>query len=662
MKLHAFVAMPFGTKPDTYGNPAHFDAIYAQLIKPAIEHAGLDVIRADEEKAGGDILEDMFQELLIADLVLVDLTADNPNVWYELGVRHALRRSGVVLVNAPRANKPFDNYTSRKYTYTLKDGAPDPATLDADIRAIAEMIRATLDSGLEKPISPVYSMLPNLAEPDWKTLRIGSVKAFWTRYEAWAALIERARRAERPEDILVLADEAPVVALRVEARLKAGKALLAGQHYHFALEQFDAALAADPANLEAARQRGLCLQRLGRLDDARGAYEQILAEHPKDVETWSLLGRLDKDAWVAAWNRPGATPRQMREDAAWNDALLLKAIDSYATAFAANPAHYYSGINAVTLLRLYADLVGRPTAYDTQFDCMAGGTGWAARCVKDDPRDGYWARATLGDLRVLLGKPDEVGEAYRFAIALADNNWFNLDSTLGQLRLLAAIGHAADNVAAGIATFERVLSRLRPPEKHWQPDKVFLFSGHMVDAPDRKSPRFPADKEPIAAAAIGATLDEQGAGGNDLALTQGASGGDLLFAEAAIARGMRVQLLLPLPEPQFITESILPASNGEAWRKRYYQLRGNPLCLPPRVMPDCLGPLPKDGHGKETSPFERCNQWLLNSALALGISRTRFICLWNGSGGDGPGGTAHMMDEVQQRTGQVTWLDTRKLW
>ncbi|HQE40361.1 MAG TPA: tetratricopeptide repeat protein, partial [Zoogloea sp.] len=164
------------------------------------------------------------------------------------------------------------------------------------------------------------------------------------------------------------------------------------------------------------------------------------------------------------------------------------------------------------------------------------------------------------------------------------------------------------------------------------------------------------------AAAITQALADLGASDKDLALTQGASGGDLLFAEAAVARGMKVQLLLPLPEPDFIAQSILPATGGDGWRKRYYQLRNNPLCLPPRVMPDELGPLPQDSRGKETNPFERCNQWLLNSALALGIKRTRCLCLWNGSGGDGPGGTEHMMKEVKKRTGQVTWLDTRTMW
>lgn len=98
MKPHAFVAMPFGAKKDSQGVEIDFNRVYAELIKPALEAVGLDVFRADEEERAGDIRTDMFQELLIADLVVADLTLDNPNVWYELGVRHALRARGVVLI------------------------------------------------------------------------------------------------------------------------------------------------------------------------------------------------------------------------------------------------------------------------------------------------------------------------------------------------------------------------------------------------------------------------------------------------------------------------------------------------------------------------------------------------------------------------------------
>ena len=71
------------------------------------------------------------------------------------------------------------------------------------------------------------------------------------------------------------------------------------------------------------------------------------------------------------------------------------------------------------------------------------------------------------------------------------------------------------------------------------PRQTILFTGHMVDAPDRAVPRFPATRVDAAAHRIAAVLDEIGAGPEDLALTQGAAGGDLLFAEACLAAPCR---------------------------------------------------------------------------------------------------------------------------
>ncbi len=192
------------------------------------------------------------------------------------------------------------------------------------------------------------------------------------------------------------------------------------------------------------------------------------------------------------------------------------------------------------------------------------------------------------------------------------------------------------------------------------PDKVFLFSGHMIDTPDRREPRLPAASENLAAARIDAALDALGASPGDLAFAQGAAGGDILFGEACLARGVSLQLLLPLPEPEFIAASVLPSSAGEAWRRRYLALRGR-LTLTPRIMPDALGPLPLDHHGTPGNPYERCNRWLLYSALSYGLDRLRFICLWDGGSGDGTGGTAHMVEKVKKRTSRITWLDTREL-
>jgi len=236
VKLHAFVAMPFGKKLGLDGKPIDFNRVYDQYIKPALEAAGLEVFRADEEQVAGDIKTDMFQELLIADLVVADLTLDNPNVWYELGVRHALRSRGIVLVQGPRSTQPFDIYTDRKLNYALKDGLPDPAALEKDKAALTAMVKATMESWHGRKISPVYQLLPNLQEPQWKALRIGDVVEFWQAYDVWAERIELARKQGKIGDLLVLADEAPVAAFRAEAHLKAGVALRKAEHFGFVLE------------------------------------------------------------------------------------------------------------------------------------------------------------------------------------------------------------------------------------------------------------------------------------------------------------------------------------------------------------------------------------------------------------------------------------------
>jgi tetratricopeptide (TPR) repeat protein len=651
VKPHAFVAMPFGKKKaEPNGIDIDFNVIYEILLKPAIEEAGLEVFRADEEQAAGDIKTDMFQELLIADLVVVDLTLDNPNVWYELGVRHALRARGIVLVQGPRSNQPFDIYTDRKYRYSIKDGLPDPSNLEKDKAKITEIVKATLESWHGRKISPVFHLLPNLEEPEWKKLKVGDAKEFWDEHDAWAARIERARRAQKVGDILVLAEEAPIAAFRSEAHCIAANALLKLEQFGLALEQFDQCLDIDPVNLEARQKKGICLQRLRKVDEAREHYKNILEDYPKDVETVALLGKINKDAWVDTWRQPGRSPEEMRFDACYEDALLRAAIKSYSTAYTFSSGHYYSGINAVTLMHLYHDLTHK-TEFQSDAQAMEGGIKWAARC-DSDPDCAFWAKATLADLEVLTGSVESVVNGFKEAITYAEKDWFVLNSTLSQLKILRDLKFRSNQVNAGIETFERAMDRLKKPAETWQPRQVLLFSGHMVDQPDRETPRFPVNKVSIAEHEIAKTLDQLGAGADDMALTQGASGGDLIFAEACLNRGVKLLLMLPYSEPEFIERSVAPAEGD--WRSRFYEMKSK-LTQPALSMPNELGKSYRD-------PYERCNLWLLYTALAYGPEKVKFICLWNGSGGDGPGGTQHMVNEVKKRTGQVFHLDTHKLW
>jgi hypothetical protein len=340
----------------------------------------------------------------------------------------------------------------------------------------------------------------------------------------------------------------------------------------------------------------------------------------------------------------------MRAAAAAEEASLQEAIEPYHKAFITDPSHYFSGINTLTLHVLQKHLGGAPDP--TVVDNLIGGVLWASLTAQQRDSKDYWARASYAELCLLVNPKDAVIREFRAAMAAANRDWFALDSTLQTLTLLRDLEFRPDETGAAVDIVEREIARANPP---FVPRQVFLFSGHMVDAPDRASPRFPADKEPVAAQKIAAALDQFGAGAGDLALTQGAAGGDQLFLEACVQRGVRCMLLLPFEEPKFIEESLLTSADGERWRERYFAVKAQ-LKDAPRIMPAELGPLPKGA-----SAYERCNLWLLYTALAWGVDKVRFVCLWNGGGGDGPGGTAHMYNEVKRRTGRVSWIDTRRL-
>jgi len=184
------------------------------------------------------------------------------------------------------------------------------------------------------------------------------------------------------------------------------------------------------------------------------------------------------------------------------------------------------------------------------------------------------------------------------------------------------------------------------------PRKVLLFSGHMIDAPDRSDPRFPPDKEAIAADAIAKTLAEVGAGHADLAICGGACGGDLLFAEAALARQLTLELYIPLRQEEFLANSIDFADAN--WRPRFFAVKSSASL---HVTPDEFGPLAAD-----QDAYERNNLHMLEAATRFGSEKLDFICLWNGQGSDGQGRMQHLMQEVRHRGGRVYWLDTTRLW
>lgn len=180
---------------------------------------------------------------------------------------------------------------------------------------------------------------------------------------------------------------------------------------------------------------------------------------------------------------------------------------------------------------------------------------------------------------------------------------------------------------------------------------TLLFSGHMVDAPGRERPRFPPALEPAVRDAIRNEIDRIGAGASDTAISSGACGGDLLFAEAVLDRGVSLRVYLPFDEPTFLERSVAFADRD--WVARFRSVSAKAQRL---LAPDVLGPLPEGA-----DPYERTNLWMLDEAERIGGDNLSFVCLWNGEGGDGAGGTKHMINAVRERGGDVHWIDIRTL-
>jgi hypothetical protein len=197
-----------------------------------------------------------------------------------------------------------------------------------------------------------------------------------------------------------------------------------------------------------------------------------------------------------------------------------------------------------------------------------------------------------------------------------------------------------------------------PPNSVWE--RVVLFTGHRVDSPNRKTPRFPTAKEQVARDAIRSALEEQSKSskGPVLGVAGGANGGDLLFLEVCDELGIATEMLLTLPEEQFIKESV--ESDDKSWTERFYRQ------VQKHVHPPVLArstELPawlefKGGY----DIWQRNNLWLLSAALSHMARFLTVIALWDGKTGDAPGGTEHMVGMAKERGAQIVHLDTTQIF
>jgi tetratricopeptide (TPR) repeat protein len=677
IRPHAFIVMPFGKKKGGDGSWYDFNAIYKQLIKPALLEAGFEPFRADEETATGDILTDMFQELLLADLVLCDLSIDNANAFYELGIRHAFRKRGVMHIQAGRSYMPFDIFNVRTLPYHINtDGVPDPEHIKTDMQAIARMAKDTWASDRDAIHSPIFNLLSGLQEPDRKSLRTPLATGFWREYNDWKQRVTIAQRQKRIGDILLLTEEIRNPLIKEEAIGEAGNALANMGRHELALVQYRKGLDVNSGNLDFRRKEAFHLNRLGRVDEAIVKIESLLIDYPQDSEAISYLGRIYKEMWVESWKN--ISDKNKRLKAAF-DAYhwLIKAIDTYLKGYRFDLNNYYPGVNALTLSTIAIHLADRfddkkdpdpdITRIRGEFVELKGALVFALETKVDVDNADYWTLVSLAELRALTAdNTATVVRSYRKALTASRRNLFFLQASLSQLEILRALEMRSVYVDAAIAILEEEIGRVSG-DKHFAPAKkgkkskkpaegqVFLFAGYMVDHTHKTKKTFPANKEREIRNEISKVLDKLGAGPEDIAITAGLSAGsEIIFAELCAEKGIHVDVHLPLPESRYIKEFVSPG--GENWVDRFYKICSHPI-VDEYYQTEKVGE-----HKKDDDPFERNNRWALYSSLVLGISKVTLVAIWNGVGGRAKDRdeqlTRHMVELMRETGGRIETINT----
>ncbi|MEY2468266.1 MAG: hypothetical protein QOF21_964, partial [Actinomycetota bacterium] len=397
-RLELFVIMPFGVRDAEHvpNGRLDFDAVYQRAIRPAALAAGWRVSRVDELVAPGTIAAQYLERILAADLVLADISVPNGNVYYELGVRHAVTAAGTMLIAAGGTVIPFDLSTHRVLFY------------DNDLGGWSAL-HTRLHEALEKfdpeeADNPVHDYLERVG------LQTSPTSDASTFERDFGGRIDRARNREqliavwqwaRPRSSL------PAAPLQALASRLADVA-----EWELAAAVLATAAGTRPDDFEIHRQRGWYLRQLGEAHDAEAvvAFDRALELNPDDPETLGMLaGRLKR-----------------REE-------LEAALELYDRAATIAPNSLYIAVNQAAV-KLLIDPPLLKEALD-QYGALADrlATEHAERPFDE------WDELVFAEALFALGADEDAAEHYRVAARLSTSPK-SLESAADQLRMFERVG------------------------------------------------------------------------------------------------------------------------------------------------------------------------------------------------------------------------------
>jgi len=370
-----------------------------------------------------------------------------------------------------------------------------------------------------------------------------------------------------------------------------------------------------PNNIRLRQLQGLALARSGATQRANAVLQALRDQHQADEETLGMLGRTFKDLAAAA-----ADPTERKK-------FLKRAAEIYGDAYQ-QTGGYWSGINAATINLLVGETKrAGELARNVRRQCL--------KEIEDPGGDSYWELAALGEAALISHNLSEAGQWYARAAEQGKRRFGDLQSSRRNARLI--LEHWKDG-SKWIDNYLRI-------------SNVVVFAGHMIDRPDRVSPRFPSELEPAVAREIRNLIDRLDPG---FGFASAACGSDILFLEAMLDRGAEVSIVLPYDRNEFVSDSVdfVPNSN---WRSRFDRVleRAN------RVITASPQKLEIGGIA-----YEFCNDLLFGLATirARQLETTLApLAVWDGMTGDGPGGAASAIQSWRRAGREPEIVDLGKI-
>lgn len=414
-----FVIMPFGKKKVGKKN-VDFDNIYSDIFEPAIKKANLpeggqlEPKRTDVDQFASSISQDMFEYIMYSRIAFTDISGFNPNVFYELGIRHGTQESGTVIFRQSGIAIPFDIKSIKVFDYEF-----DTKKKIANSRALITRVltnslqRNRLDSPVRQALKAQRHAMPGQEAPTPDQDRQAEESRFAGDQKQLAidALMQEAEEALRTDD-LTTASVIYKTILRLDpdnviSRMRYGLISKKRAKHFDALEQFSYLTQLAPAYAEAWREKGVVESLIYRLVPPK-KIPVWLPSGEESLKQATNLNPQDFDAW-ATW---GGVLRRQKD--------FSGAYEKYQHSAGVSDGHPYPLLNAI---KLEAQATGKIKLAGRKKQLRKAEQLRKDQSLSEPPIDVPWCFYDLAEMRLFQEDEDGFLSYLDQALRYSEEDW-----------------------------------------------------------------------------------------------------------------------------------------------------------------------------------------------------------------------------------------------